>query len=45
MLIHDLNVRIINATTGQPLRNLVIDPTRDYQPTGKPRSTTKRQNP
>jgi transposase InsO family protein len=36
MLVHDLDVRIINAATGELLRELVIDLTRDYQPTGKP---------
>ena len=37
MLIHDLNVRIIDAATGELLRTLTIDLTRDYQPTGKTR--------
>lgn len=32
LLIQDLNVRIINAHTGELLRELVIDPTKDYQP-------------
>jgi transposase InsO family protein len=32
LLIQDLHVRIINAATGDLLRDLVIDPTRDYQP-------------
>jgi transposase InsO family protein len=36
MLIEDLNVRVINAVTGELLRELTIDPTRDYQPTGRP---------
>ncbi|MFI0454620.1 IS481 family transposase [Actinomadura sp. 6N118] len=36
MLIDDLHVRVINATTGELLRELTIDPTRDYQPTGRP---------
>jgi transposase InsO family protein len=35
LLIHDLEVRIINTTTGELLRELVIDPHRDYQPTRK----------
>lgn len=35
MLIHDLHIRVINAATGELLRELVLDPTRDYQPTGK----------
>jgi transposase InsO family protein len=36
MLVHDLHVRIINAATGELIRELVIDPTRDYQPLGRP---------
>jgi len=32
MLIDDLHVRVVNATTGELLRELVIDPSRDYQP-------------
>jgi transposase InsO family protein len=35
MLIHDLHIRVINAATGELLRELVLDPTRDCQPTGK----------
>jgi transposase InsO family protein len=37
MLIQDLHVRIINAATGELLRDLTLDPSRNYQPTGKPR--------
>jgi hypothetical protein len=36
MLIQDLHVRIINAATGELLRELTIDPDRDYQPLGRP---------
>lgn len=32
MLIADLDVRIVHALTGELLRELTIDPTRDYQP-------------
>lgn len=32
ILAHDLHVTIINAITGEILRELTIDPTRDYQP-------------
>ncbi|MCW2769479.1 MAG: Transposase [Aeromicrobium sp.] len=32
MLIDDLDVRVVNATTGELLRELTIDPSRDYQP-------------
>lgn len=36
LLVEDLTVRIIDAATGELLRDLVIDPTRDYQGTGRP---------
>ena len=36
MLVQDLNVRIINAATGELIRQLTIDPTRDYRPRGVP---------
>jgi len=42
LLIHDLDVTIINATTGQILRELTIDPTRDYQPTSRPPGPTRK---
>ncbi|GAA1138819.1 IS481 family transposase [Nocardioides aquiterrae] len=35
-LVDDLHVRVIDAATGELLRELTIDPTRDYQPTGRP---------
>jgi hypothetical protein len=35
MFIHDLNVRVINATTGDLLRELTIDLQSDYQPAGR----------
>ena len=40
ILVQDLNIRIINAATGELLRNLTLDPTRDYQPTGAPKGPT-----
>lgn len=42
MLIDDLHVRIINATTGELLRDLIIDPRRDYQGTGRPPGPTRK---
>jgi transposase InsO family protein len=36
MLICDLHVRVVNAVTGELLRELTIDTSRDYQPTGRP---------
>ena len=35
MLVQDLHVRIINAATSELIRELVIDPDRDYQPLGR----------
>jgi transposase InsO family protein len=32
LLVQDLHVRIVNAITGELIRELVIDPSRDYQP-------------
>ncbi len=42
MLIQDLAVRVINAATGELLRELTIDPSRDYQPTGRPPGAQRR---
>ena len=36
MLAQDLHIRIIDAATGELLRQLTLDPTRSYQPTGQP---------
>jgi transposase InsO family protein len=36
VLVHDLEVRVVDQATGELFRSLVIDPTRDYQPTGEP---------
>ncbi len=40
MLIHDANVTISDATTGEIIRELTIDPNRDYQP-----RTSKQKTP
>ena len=32
VLIQDLNVRVVHATTGEVLTELKVDPTRDYLP-------------
>lgn len=48
LLIADLDIRVIHATTGEILRALTLDPTRDYQPTGRPPGPppkTKRSEP
>jgi hypothetical protein len=36
MLIQDLHVRVVNAATGELIRELTLNPSRDYQPTGRP---------
>ena len=36
LLVQDLDVRVVDAATGELLRELTIDPRRDYQPTGRP---------
>jgi hypothetical protein len=35
VLIDDLDIRVIDTTTGELLRHLTLDPTRDYQPRPK----------
>ena len=42
MLVHDLHVRVVQAATVELLRELTIDPRRDYQPSGKPRYPSRR---
>ena len=42
LLIQDLDIRVINAATGELLRELTLDPTRDYQPTGQPPGPKKK---
>jgi hypothetical protein len=36
LLVADLDVRVINAATGELLRHLTLNPHRDYQPLGRP---------
>src|SRR5579875_203042 len=50
LLVQDLNIRIIDAATGELLRDLILDPARNYQPTSRPSGPTpgtprKRKNP
>ena len=40
LLIRDLDLRIIDAATGELLRELTLDPSRNYQPTGRPPGPT-----
>ena len=37
MLVHELHVRVVQAATGELLRDFTLDPTRDFQPTGAPK--------
>ena len=43
VLAQDLDIRIINAATGELLRQLTLDPTRDYQPTGAPKGPKRKK--
>jgi transposase InsO family protein len=42
LLVQDLHIRIINAATGELLRELTLDPGKDYQPTGRPPGPPKK---
>jgi transposase InsO family protein len=42
LLVQDLHVTVVNAATGEILRDLIIDPRRDYQPTGRPPGPAKK---
>ena len=42
LLVHDLQIRIVNAVTGELLRDLVLNPHVDYQPTGAPKGPTRK---
>jgi transposase InsO family protein len=41
VIVEGLDIRVLDATTGETLRALTLDPTRDYQPTGKPKGPTR----
>jgi hypothetical protein len=36
LIVQDLHIRVIHAATGELLRELTLNPDRDYQPTGRP---------
>jgi hypothetical protein len=40
LLVQDLQIRIIAARTGELLRDLILNPDRNYQPTGRPPGPT-----
>jgi hypothetical protein len=43
LLVQDLHIRIIDAATGELLRDLTLDPSRNYQPAGTPRKIPRRK--
>jgi len=43
LLVDDLHIRIIDRHTGELLRELTLDPTRDFQPRGVPPGPPKKQ--
>jgi transposase InsO family protein len=45
LLSQDLHIRIIDAATGELLRELTLDPDRNYQPTGKPKGGPRQRKP
>jgi hypothetical protein len=42
LLIQDLDIGVVHAATGELLRELVLDPSRDYQPSGAPKGPTRK---
>jgi transposase InsO family protein len=42
LLVQDQHIRVIDAATGELLRELLLDPRKDYQPTGRPPGPTRR---
>jgi transposase InsO family protein len=42
LLVQDLHIRVVNAATGELLRELTLDPSKDYQPTRRPRGPARR---
>ncbi len=44
LLVQDLEIRVVNAITGELLRDLTLNPHIDYQPTGAPKGPTKQSH-
>jgi hypothetical protein len=42
LLVQDLRIRVVDTTTGELLRDLILNPNRDYQPTGAPKGPTRK---
>ena len=45
VLVHDLDVRVVDQATGELIRAMTVDPTKDYQPTGLPPGPKPRRRP
>ncbi len=45
LLVQDLHITIVNAITGEVLRELILNPHADYQPTGAPKGPTRPRTP
>jgi transposase InsO family protein len=41
LLVHNLHVRVVDAATGELYRDFILDPSRDYQPSGAPKGPTR----
>ncbi len=42
LLVQDLHIRVVNTITGELLRELILNPHIDYQPTGAPKGPTRK---
>jgi Integrase core domain len=42
LLVQDLDIRVVSAATGELLRELTLNPDKDYQPTGRPSGWPKK---
>ena len=42
LLVQDLHIRVINADTGELIRELILNPDKTYQPTGRPSGWPKK---
>jgi transposase InsO family protein len=42
LLVQDLHIRVVNAITGELMRDLILNPNTDYQPTGAPKGPTRK---
>jgi hypothetical protein len=43
LLVDDLDIRVLARDTGTLIRKLVLDPSRDYQPTGAPKGPKRKK--